>query len=404
MALFARWALPAVLLLAALGLYRLAYSHVQPPVWNPASKTPARIGPLYDWPEVATDEQLRVVLERMQPPAAINSNKWLHALRLWGPKAEFAPIPPVAADKPSPQRPSGRELLAYFLDDNAFRARNGETVPPLFRIGPDGIEAREVTFGDKFNGTAAAHRDDVLATFAESNVPLDTPLVTRDGTTTVEQLLRDTYSRYHPHQHEYEWSIISYLRYLYPQDLPTNRYGERIRLADMVDEIVDAPLLHGICAGLHRMEAAVLLWRLDEQHHALPPAARAKLANHLLRVRQILTQSQQVEGMWTRAWPDGAAAAKKDKGNRYDQLLATGHVLEYLALAPQEFQPPRESIVRAGQWLARAVAEEDPATLEKNYGPFTHAARALSLWRKQEAWDAWQRLNGPAASDTTRQD
>jgi hypothetical protein len=70
-------------------------------------------------------------------------------------------------------------------------------------------------------------------------------------------------------------------------------------------------------------------------------------------------------------------------------------VLEYLAFAPEQFQPPRESIIRAGQWLARAFVEETPKELEKNYGPFSHAARALCLWRGQEPWDAWQRINAP---------
>jgi hypothetical protein len=304
-------------------------------------------------------------------------------LRLWSPRAKFADA----------DRPSGADMLAYFLDDNVFRAKNGDQIPPLVTIGPQGVEVREWAFGDKFTSTSAAHRDDVLATLAESGVALETPLVARNGVTTVGQLLRDTFARFHPHLHEYEWSLISYIRYLYPQDLPTNQYGEKVRLTELVDELVDAPLRHGPCAGLHRMEAAVLLYRMDAERPALPKSARAKLANHLLRVTKVLADSQLLEGQWTRTWPLGAEAAKQDKGNRYDQILATGHVLEYLALVPPEFQPPRESIIRAGQWLARAIAEEPEPELLKNYGPFSHAARALCLWRGQEAWDAWQRLN-----------
>jgi hypothetical protein len=80
----------------------------------------------------------------------------------------------------------------------------------------------------------------------------------------------------------------------------------------------------------------------------------------------------------------------------YDQILVTGHQLEWLALAPEEVQPPRENIVRAGQWLAKTLLELDQKDLEAAYGPYTHAARALALWRNQDPYQAW--LKGPAAS------
>ena len=109
------------------------------------------------------------------------------------------------------------------------------------------------------------------------------------------------------------------------------------------------------------------------------------------KVAVLLSRSQAAEGYWTRRWPYGAAA-KTDKASLSDKILVTGHHLEWLALAPAEIHPPREQLVRAAQWLAWAMLEVDDAQLAKSYGPFSHAARALCLWRGQEAYPTWQRL------------
>ena len=73
---------------------------------------------------------------------------------------------------------------------------------------------------------------------------------------------------------------------------------------------------------------------------------------------------------------------RKDKPpTLHDKLLVTGHHLEWLALAPEEVQPPRETIVRAGQWLARTLVEMDQKELLEAPRPL-HARRPrLCLWR-----------------------
>jgi hypothetical protein len=64
--------------------------------------------------------------------------------------------------------------------------------------------------------------------------------------------------------------------------------------------------------------------------------------------------------------------------------------LEWLALAPEEVQPPRETVVRGAQWLARALVEMDEQDLLEAYGPYSHAARALCLWRGVDPFEFWQ--------------
>jgi hypothetical protein len=143
----------------------------------------------------------------------------------------------------------------------------------------------------------------------------------------------------------------------------------------------------GACNGLHRLEALAVLYRADEQAHVLSLATRKKILSHMHAVSKLLVDSQTDAGFWTRNWPRGeaAAAADSEKISVYDKLLVTGHHLEWLALVPDEVSPPRESVVRAARWTLQTILEISDKDLKQHYGPFSHAARALCLWRGREA-------------------
>ena len=51
------------------------------------------------------------------------------------------------------------------------------------------------------------------------------------------------------------------------------------------------------------------------------------------------------------------------------------------AIETERLHPPRETLVRAGQWLYRTIVEFDTPDIEKYYTYLTHAGRALTLWR-----------------------
>jgi hypothetical protein len=380
-----RIALPPLVVFAALVAYRLIAGG--PPdgeIVSPRNE-PLVIAPRYDDPRVVTDEQVTAVLERVAPPAApVSTNNFVHGLRLWGPEADFH----------DPQIPTGQQLRDYFLDDAEFRRFAGQKAPPLFFRGTNGIEVR--SFDDRLTdrATSSYHTDDLLATLAETGTPLDAPLRMREGEAHVSDLLQTSLRRFHPEQLEYEWTAIAYARYVFPQREWRNKYGQRIDVDVLVDEILGHPLELGPCNGLHRLEALAVLYRADEQVHALKPRTKMKILVQMKRVSRLLTEAQTAEGYWTRQWPQGSTAAVVGKENlpsQHDKLLVTGHHLEWLALAPEEVQPPRETIVRAGQWLARTLVEMDEKDLLDAYGPYTHAARALCLWRSAEPYEVWKK-------------
>jgi hypothetical protein len=388
-----------MIVLAALAAYRLVAGGPPKPAVVLPRNEPLAIAPRYDDPRVVTDEQLAAVLDRVKPPAEpVVTNSMVHALRLWGARAEFGDA----------KIPSGQQLRDYFLDDAAFRRIAGEQAPPLFYQGVNGIEVRSFDDSLTDRDTSSHHADDLLATLAESGVPLDAKLKLRDGEAKVSDLLETSLHRFHLDQLEYEWTAIAYARYVFPQRGWRNKYGQKIDIDQLVNEVVSHPLDLGPCNGLHRLEALAVLYRADEQVHALSSRTRAKILAYMKHVSTLLADSQHSQGYWTREWSKGAAAsappaapvapaagtvaktATAPAPSIHDQLLVTGHHLEWLALAPDEVQPPRETIVRAGQWLARTLIEMDQKDLTATYGPYSHAARALCLWRSKEPFAAWK--------------
>jgi hypothetical protein len=382
-----RIAVGPVVVLMGLGLYRLSAGSSTPEV-DPlvqVSRAPTPIEPRYDWPQVATDEQISQVLDRVKPPPApFNTNNMVHALRLWGQQARFD----------DPAIPSGAQMRDYFIDDRVFQQLAPAGAPPIFAVQADGeVRVRSWERDNKFVTTSSYHTADLLATMGEIGLPSDTPLITRNGTATVGDLLRSSMRRYHAHQFEYEWSTISYARYLFPVESFENKFGERFTTQQIMAELVNLPANLGACNGTHRIEALVVLNRADDAVGGLSPREKQFALQRMAQLSSILAASQSPDGYWTRQWSRGAKAQQDQLHDLYEGILVTGHHLEWLALAPEEVLPPRETIVRASQWLVRAMLEEDAENLYRHYGPCTHAARALCLWRDRDPYEFWREMH-----------
>lgn len=389
-----RIALPPLIVVAALLVYRLAASSTKSAAIAPSRDVPLVIAPRFDEPRVATDEQLAAVLDRVKPPTKpLKTNNIVHALRLWGPQADFH----------DPAIPTGRQMRDYILDDRVYRQFAGENAPPILYRDAHGIAVRSFDDAVANRDTSSYHADDLLATLAETGTPLSTPMHLRDGEATVGQFLNDSLKRFHLDRVEYEWATITYARYVFPERQFRNQWGERISVEQLVEEAIGPSLELGPCNGLHRLEALAVLYRADESEHVLRNRTKLKILSHMRRVSDLLALSQSPEGFWTRQWPQGAGAIAGDggKADLYDKILVTGHQLEWLALAPDEIQPPRENVVRAGQWLTRTLLEMDEAALLEAYGPYTHAARALALWRSKDPYQAWKSGAGFQPADRT---
>lgn len=334
---------------------------------------PLRVAPRCDEPAVVSDEQLHRVLVKLEPRLRgphPKINHVDHALRFWGVEAEFD----------DPQCLSGREMRDLLLDNRQFaKAWEGEAAPLLIR------DSRGVGVRTQQGAATASHVDHTLAGLAEVGTPLDYPVRTPGGEATVRDLLLHSLRTFNLDQPEYEWSALAYELYLPPARRWFTYDGQEITFDLLAERIMREPLSNGVCAGHHRLHALTMLLRVDEQEPVLSDQSRRRIVAHLQDATRRLIAHQHAQGYWDGDWPEVPASDERNDPTGADRLphriLSTGHALEWWALAPPEVQPPRETVVRAGQWLVRTIDELDEQEVRNSYTFLTHAGRALALWR-----------------------
>ena len=212
---------------------------------------PLHAEPRYDWPMVASDEQLYAVLEKALPKFRHpdpNIGYVDHALRLWTPKAQFA----------DPACLSGDELRQIILDHPTFAKAWGRDEQPLLELGKDGV-----TFRTNQGYASSPHVDHTLAGLAEIGTPLDYPVSTADGVTTMRALLAGSLRKFSLNQAEYEWSVLAYTLCVEPNDGWVSSEGQLITFDILADRIMRQPLSQGVCQGHHRSHGLVMMLNID---------------------------------------------------------------------------------------------------------------------------------------------
>lgn len=333
---------------------------------------PIEVGPLYNDERVVTDEQLATVLHKLRPRLAGEKPKINyvdHALRFWGTDAEFDDA----------QCLSGEQMRQILVDHRAFKTVWEEGKPLL------AIDAKGVAVRVQEGAETSSHVDHTMATLAEVGTPLDFPLVTAQGDATYRDLLIHALRSFRLNQREYEWTALTLALYA-PTNQPwVTREGQQVSFDLLADRIMREPLSNGVCFGNHRLYTLTILLRVDEQQPLLTPPARQRIIDHLQDVTSRLVNNQSPEGWWDSNWPDAQPVVGKQKLDATSRrLLATGHALEWWAMAPAELHPPKETLVRAGQWLVVEIEQMEDANIEKDYTFLSHVGRALLLWRGQQ--------------------
>jgi len=360
--------------------YRVA-EHETARVWPEFRNEPLRITPLYNLPAVCSDEQLdrlmpRIALKLVGPQTQINHVD--HAQRCWGLDVTFS----------APNLASGQELRSILLDNHRFVELYGPEMPPLLMDGPWGVRVRTQ------DGIASAsHHDHTLAGQAEVGTPLDYPVVTPLRTTRVRELLETSLRDFSLNQIEYEWSALAYALYMPTRDSWFTTEGQEISFDRLAERIMREDVREGVCAANHRMFGLVAFLRIDDQTPLLSPEMRARVVAYLQGVTQTLAASQNPDGSWSKNWVGAKGAQIKDSDLEPlpAAILATGHPLEWWALAPDELLPPRHVLVGAGQWIVKTLDSLTDEQIQQMYTFISHAGRALALWRGRTPADV---ING----------
>lgn len=363
-----------------------------PPLPAIPRNEPLSVRPLYDRPDFVSDDDLAAVLRHVQPRFSreeLKPNFVEHALRVWGVDARFA----------DPDVLSGREMLDFLTNNASYTQSWKDKVDPLLDVRPTGIAIR---YGADL--CASVHHDHWLACLTEAGVHLDTPVYAPGRhDATIADVLHEALRDFRLDERETEWTAMAFGFWLSPTREWTGSEGRRYSFDLLADRLLRGDQKLGVCSGTHRVYSLVVLLRLDDQFDILTDDARSRVFAHLERVRDEITASQFDDGHWPSNWPDGAAAVLHPlEDELHEQVIATGHHLEWLAIAPPELHPPDEQIRKAARWAIDTTVSQSPEEIVKRYTFFSHVGNALALWRSRRPAEFWKQYEHSGAADVSR--
>ncbi|WP_417851054.1 hypothetical protein [Thalassoglobus sp.] len=358
---------------------------------------PVQIEREYNRPDLVSDEALAAVLEKIQPRfdhTEMKPNHIEHALRTWGVKATFQ----------NPNAVSGQEMLRFLTDHSVYIDSWGERMKnfPLLEEKPTGIRVR---WGKEI--CASYHHDHLIACVTEAGARLDTPVYgpSRSDHTlydVVQESLRD----FRLDEREVEWTAMAFGLWIAPTNEWVGDGGRKYSFDLLAKRLMRGQKELGVCSGTHRVYSLVLLIRLDDKfENILSDPVRDTVYAHLEDVRDLIIVSQFPDGSWPGNWPDGAEAVSNPSDEDiYKKVIATGHHLEWLSIAPKDLHPPDEQIKKAVDWVVATTKSRTRAEIKQRYTFFSHVGSALANWRQvhpADFWHEWEREHpyDPALED-----
>lgn len=355
----------------------------------PARAEPLVVEPLYDRPDFVSDDDLDAVLKQVDPRfprEELKPNFVEHAVRIWGVNVQFD----------DPDVLDGAELRDFLTDHGRYtRSWSKQPVQPLLTMRSTGVAIR---YGAEAG--ASVHHDHWLASLTEAGIALNAPVYGPGRrNATIADVLSESLRDFRLDETEVEWTAMAFGLWLPPEKEWTGAGGRRYSFDLIVDRLVRGQRVLGVCSGTHRVYSLMLLVRLDDEFDILSDDARTLAYGYLQEVRDDIIAAQLPDGQWPSNWADGAAAAEKPLDEeQYKQVIATGHHLEWLAIAPRDLHPPDEQIGRAARWVIDVTIAQTPAEILERYTFFSHVGNALAFWRKTHPADFWQQRHPPARS------
>jgi hypothetical protein len=338
---------------------------------------------------VSPTQLARVLQASSQGWARPTVGALVHALRLWGSEAS---VLLDAHPLRTPGQPSTLDILLH--DGLCRRIANGQFPQYLWKT-PYGVRVASRT--DLVHGSemAEGHVDQLLEALAEAGVPASVTVVTHEGTkTSLESLMADSIARFDLAQ-ELEFSAVAYSRWLAPRKSWTKRFGETITFDDVAAGLCARRFGSGTCDGCHVPYALATLLRVDDSERTLTADGRERVVGRLREYARQLQRSQLPTGGWDGRWSASGESAADARlfDDLHRTLNVTAHHLEWIAVAPLEVTPDKETVRRAVEALIAEIDKQDLEYLRQPlvYYSVSHAARALCLLSTVEPVDEWQR-------------
>ena len=215
----------------------------------------------------------------------------------------------VEAKFRDPECFSGAEMRDILLRHGKFAQVWGKETQPLLSGDTKGLLIRTM------QGLATSgHVDHTLGCLAEVGTPLDCPVETPHGDSTVRAILEASLRRFSLNQGEYEWSALAYALYFESAAPWVSAERQEISFDRLAERIMREGLPRGVCFGQHRLHALVMFLRIDEDQRILSPKCRAKVIRHLREIVSLLQASQDPQGYWNGTWAEGTPPATSWSG------------------------------------------------------------------------------------------
>jgi hypothetical protein len=357
-------------------------------------ENPRTVRPKFNYDFVISDRRLNEVLHQLRPKFSPDkppkTNYVDHALRFWGTKIEF-----------DDEALDGAQLRDLLVNHNTFAAAWGENETPLLSVTPHGIAVRT-----QQGRSTVSHVDHLLGSLAEVGTPLSYKITADKVQGRLIDMVRDGVMNFSLNQREYEWTTLALAFYAADNSPWYSPEGQQISYDYLAKRIMRETQPDGVCYGQHRLYTLTILLRIDQQMRAengrqtsddesqrglISSETRGNIMAYLGDMSRRAYQNQSAEGSWDGNWPDITIPVRDPDTDAISRkVLATGHMLEWWAMAPAELHPPRETIMRASHWLSRVIIEMEPERIQRNYTFLTHAGRALALWRGGFADELYQ--------------
>jgi hypothetical protein len=290
----------------------------------------------------------------------------LHLMILWGTDVCF----PGQTDR----QPAPALKIALGVEEDPFYQARPK---PVFIDTAGRLRVR--TYAHRAAPTGELHIDQTVATLARLGVPLSQPLGTPGGKVTLRDAFRELLLRYKP-DIEQEWTALAIAYYLPPETEWENEWGEHFRINDLAQALLSKPMGADPCKGTHQLEALSVLLRVNEQYPILDDSTRSAAAAFLKTVCDRLEWCQQKDGAVPYTWAElkkRAASEWTPDEYRWQLLLATGHHLEWIAVAPPELRPSDAFIGKAAEWCFQELTSRKPAEVAESICPPTHALKVV---------------------------
>jgi hypothetical protein len=333
---------------------------------------PASIVPTLHEPRICTEAELDVILERMRPKfrkrmAHVPTIE--HAIRLWGNDRRF---------QGDAESLDGETMTRAIIDANTYRRLYCADCPPVLQFDRTSGWSFQVRTGPM----SSSHSGHSLACLLEAGMGLDERVYDGRTSGTLENVVRDSLRRFRLTDAEIEWYALAFALCVH-QNGWKNDWGESISFDDLAIELMKRGRRSGECFGTHVLFTLAVFLQVNRNAEFLTPAVESRIRSFLRTSTARAVATQDTRGFWDSNWrsSNSVAAVQPDNATQ-DRILATGHLLEFWAIAPPDAQPPREVIVRASHWLVPEVQRVLESSGFKHYSTLSHAARALLMLKR----------------------